>query len=276
MTTPRDATRLGRLAVAMQVRDAVSEPLLVAASIAADDKMLVGASAHGQRMDVIMRYSAEALAVVAPDAGVVEGDHIHVRIENGTATTGVVRSAQLPPRTAVDALAPAPVRDRWFDLVDQLCSIASAQIIGTTQYLDGSRAELAIRYPARNRETEMFLLEGVSQLAEEIGVSAAQRRLWTRMHPELAHGSEIVLTTACTASAISQHFAIGYPITDWAVAMRVATGLVFNDSEAQQVPRTLGQLAGALGSDRLESVELVLGPHEPPDVIVWARVASGS
>ena len=273
MSLQRDATRLARLAVVMQTRDAVVEPLLLAASVSESDTLLVGASAHGRRFDVIMNFTEEAYAAIAPDLPIVAGDHIRVRVDGAT-SVAAVRTGQLAPRAAVDALAPPAVRDAWFDLVEQLCSIADARIIGTTLYVDGSRAEIAIRYPARSRETEMILMEGISQLAEDIGVSDAQRRLWARVHPELGRGSEIVLTTACTQTAVSAHFAISYPITDWAVAMRLAEGLVLNDSEAKQVPKTLGQLAGALGSDRLDSVELVLGPHEPPDVIVWARVAS--
>jgi len=39
------------------------------------------------------------------------------------------------------------------------------------------------------------------------------------------------------------------------------------------VSRRLGELAGALAADQLTGIELVLGPHEPPDLVVWARVA---
>lgn len=259
----------------MQVRDAVVEPLLLAASVAADERMLVGASAHGDRLDVTMRYSDQAYAALGTSRPPLEGDRIHVRIEHGVARVGVTRALQLPPAEAVNAVAPNPLRERWLDLVSQLCAVARAQIVGVTQFVDGSRGEIAIRYPARGREEEFFLIEAITQLAEEIGILAAQRRLWTRIHPQLASGAEIVLTTGCTDTAVSAHFAIAYPIRDWGTATRLGAGVVLNDFEAKQVPTTLGSLAGALGSEQLESVELVLGPHEPPDLVVWARVASG-
>jgi hypothetical protein len=55
--------------------------------------------------------------------------------------------------------------------------------------------------------------------------------------------------------------------------MRLAEGLVLDGQEARQIPVALGHLAGALGSDELRGLELVLGPHEPPEVLVWANIA---
>jgi hypothetical protein len=269
-----DVAQLAHLGLVLKLREATLEPVLAAASKLADAKLLVGASAHGRRLEVVMPYHPDALAVVAPDAAapatatlmriVVDGETMSVAL----ATAG----GNKQPRVAVDELAPAAQRDAWFDLVDQLCSIADARIVGLTRFVDGSRVAIEIQYPQRDRATDFVLMEGIEQLAGDIGVSGAQCKLWRRIHPELGAGNGISLSTSCTPARVSAHFGITYPVTSWEVALRLAEGLVLNDSEAKAVPTNLGQLAGALGSDRLQSLELVLGPHEPPDVIVWARV----
>jgi hypothetical protein len=269
-----DVAQLAHLGLVLKLREATLEPVLAAASKLADAKLLVGASAHGRRLEVVMPYHPDALAAVAPDAAapatatliriVVDGETISVAL--------AMAGGNKQPRVAVDELAPPAHRDAWFDLVDQLCSIADARIVGLTRFVDGSRVAIEIQYPQRDRDTDFVLMEGIDQLAGDIGVSGAQRKLWRRIHPELGAGNGISLSTGCTPARVSAHFGITYSVTSWEVALRLAEGLVLNDSEAKAVPTSLGQLAGALGSDHLQSLELVLGPHEPPDVIVWARV----
>ena len=248
-----DVARIARVALLLRLRDAQITPL-----VAASKELVVGASAHGGRLELVVPASPDAFKAL----GVREepADRLRVRIDGDDVEVLVVRATR-----------DAPTEPAWLDLVEQLCSIASARIL--THARSARRQLLEIGYPARDRDTDAMLIEAIDQLGEEIGISAAQRTLWRRIHPQLGRGSEIVLSTGYT-QAVSPHFGISYPISGWDTALRLAGGLVLNDSESKEVATRLGEVAGALGSDQLTGLELVLGPHEPPDVIVWAKVAS--
>jgi len=248
-----DVARIARVAMLLRLREAQVTPL-----VAASKQLVVGASAHGGRLELVVPASPDAFAAL----GVPEqpADRLRVRVEGDDVEVLVVRATK-----------DGPSEPAWLDLVEQLCSIASARILSHGR--SPRRQVLEIGYPARDRDTDAMLIEAIDQLGEEIGISAAQRTLFQRIHPQLGRGAEIVLATSYT-QAVSPHFAITYPITGWDTAVRLAGGLVLNDSESKDVAKRLGEVAGALGSDQLTGLELVLGPHEPPDVVVWAKVAS--
>lgn len=249
-----DVARIGRVALLLRLRDAQVTPL-----VAASNKLVVGASAHGGRLELVVPASPAAFAAL----GVREepADRLRVRIDGDAVETLVVRATR-----------EAPTEPAWLDLVEQFCSIANARILSRAR--GPERQLLEIFYPARDRDTDAMLIEAIDQLAEDIGITAAQRTLFRRIHPQLGRGSEIAVTTGFLHGAVSAHLGISYPLASWQTALRLAGGLVLNDSEGQEASRRLGEVAGALGSDQLTGIELVLGPHEPPDVVVWANVAS--
>ena len=268
-----DLARVARLGLVMQLRDASFAPISAAAAVAGSS-LLVGASAHGRRLEVVMDYHPDAHRALAPDTAVPTGtDHLRVRIDGEDVEVMFALGGPREPDAAVDELALDAVREPWLELVSQLCSIADAKISGRARSADGQRAMLQITYPARGRDMDAMLIEAISELSDGIGVSPAQRTLFRRIHPELGRGSEIVLTTRTTPTQVSAQLGISYPITEWATAVRLAGGLVFNDSEGKDVSRRLGEVAGAVAADKLAGLEIVLGPHEPPDVVVWARVS---
>jgi hypothetical protein len=249
-----DVARIGRVALLLGMHDARVTPL-----VAASRELVVGASAHGARLELVMPATPEAFAALGVPAR--PADRLRVRVDGDDVEVLVVTATREPPGE------PA-----WLDLVEQFCSIASARI---QSHARGPRRQLLeIGYPARDRQTDAMLIEAIDQLGEDIGISAAQRRLFRQLHPQLGRGAEIVVTTGFTQGAVSVHLGLSYPVTAWETAVRLAGGLVLNDSEGQRVSRRLGEVAGALGSDRLTGLELVLGPHEPPDLVVWAKVAS--
>jgi len=268
-----DVARVSRLALVMQLRDASFAPLALAAAKVGGE-LLVGASAHGRRLEVVMAYEPAAHEVLAPGIAALPGaDQLRVRIDGDDSEVMFGRRTRIEPSAAVDELAPPAVREGWLELVEQMCSIADARITGVARAADGRRGLIQVGYPARDRDTDAMLIEAIDQLGEGIGVSAPQRTLFRRIHPQLGRGAEIVVATRCTETAVSSHFAISYPISAWETAVRLAAGLVLNDSEGKEVSRRLGEVAGALAADQLTGIELVLGPHEPPDLVVWARVA---
>ena len=281
MTTPLDvAARLTRLAIALEMREGVTAPVLAAiAASGGRGDVVVGAAAHGRRMDIVMPWSPAGLAALGGDAAKLPAGvapvGIRARVDGDAVSAAVLaRGGAADPRGAVDELAPPAARAAWFDVVDQFCAIAGGKIGGKTRWLDG-RVALEIRYPARDpaANTDAYLLEAVDQLGAQLGVTAPQRALWQKLHVGF-RGVELALTTACTAGgAVSQVLALAYPLTEWERAVHMAQGTTLDAAEAAKVPRQLGALAGALGSDQLQSVELELGPHEPLEVVVWAKLA---
>lgn len=268
-----DLARVTRLGLVMQLRDATFGPMLAAAAVAGPD-LLVGASAHGRRLEVVMAYSPEAHQALAPGVvAPVGSEQLRVRIDGEDTEIMFARRGPFTPEAAVHEVGTEAVRDSWLELVEQFCSIADAQINGVGRSTDGTRGMIQVTYPSRDRDTDAMLIEAIDQLGEGIGVSAPQRTLFRRIHPELGRGREIVVVTRSTPAAISTQLGISYPVADWPTAVRLAGGLVFNDSEGKDVAKRLGEVAGAIAADQLTGLELVLGPHEPPDVVVWARVA---
>jgi hypothetical protein len=249
-----DVARVARVGLLLRARDAQITPL-----VAASPELVVGASAYGTRIELVVPATPATFAAVGAPAA--PADRLRVRIEGGDAEVFVMRADTM-----------APTEPAWLDLVEQLCSIAGGKIIA--RGASPRRQRLEIRYPARDRQTDAVLIEAIDQLADDVGVTAAQRQLWTRIHPQLGRGAEIVLATGFGGGQISQHLAITYPIAGWDVAVRLAGGLVLTTADSQEASRRLGEVAGILGSDQLTGIELVLGPHEPPDIVVWAKVAS--
>jgi hypothetical protein len=275
VTLFEDVSRLARLGLVLSLRDTALAPALQAAAVAArTTDLLVGASAQSRTFELVLPYHRDALHALAPTLQPPEqpAERIRARVEGDHLFVMLADAGPFDPRTAARS-APAAHRDEWLDLVQQLCSIADGRITGVSRAIDGTRAQLEVRYPARDKATEAMLVEAVTQLGEAIGITDAQRRLWMRIHPQLSRGGEVIVSTGCSQRGVSGHFGITYPISSWQTAVRLAEGLVLNDSEAKEVPRRLGELAGAMAADELTGVELVLGPHEPADVLVWARVA---
>jgi hypothetical protein len=249
-----DVARVARVGLLLRARDAQITPL-----VAATPELVVGASAYGGRIELVVPATPAAFAAVATREQ--PADRLRVRIEGDDTEVFVMR-----------AESSLPTEPAWLDLVEQFCSVAGGKI--TARGASARRQRIEIRYPARDRDTDAILIAAIDQLAEDIGVTAAQRQLWTRIHPQLGHGAEIALATGFGSGQVSQHLAITYPISGWDVAVRLAGGLVLSNADSQEASRRLGEVAGILGSDQLTGIELVLGPHEPPDIVVWAKVAS--
>jgi len=277
VTVIGDAARLTRLGLALKLREVVVEPVLAAVAHSKPSETLVAASAGGRRLDIVMPFDPAALAAVAPDvkidATLAEPDaRLRLRIDGDRLAAGITTPGAIDPDVAVSKLAAEPFRAAWLDLVSQFCSVQHGRIAARTRFVDGSRASIEIRYPARARADDLELIEAIDQLAGDLDVSAAQRKLWRRVHPDLGGGREIAITTSIVVGGISSHLGIVYPITDWSLAVRVAQGLTLDATEAANVPKQLGELAGILDSDTLTSLELVLGPNEPPDLLLWTRL----
>jgi hypothetical protein len=268
-----DVSRVARLGLLLQLGDAEVGPVVLAAS-GAGKGLVVGASAHGGRLEVRMPYRPEAASALAPAGAAIldRADEIRASIAGDQRRVTFVRSGHAEIDAALAEVAPESVREAWAELLTSLCSIANGKITVIGREVDRAAAVIELRYPQRDRDADAMLIEALDELGGGLGISGAQRTLFRRIHPQLGLGAEMVLTTRCTPDGISPTFGVGYPITDWQTAMRLGEGVVLNDSEAKEVPRRLGAVAGVTGAETLLGVEVILGPNEPPDVLVWSPV----
>lgn len=246
------AVRLARLALALRYREADVESVLTAVATGpAHGELLVGASVHGRALEVVVPEH--------PLARADGGDGLRVRVDGDQVERGIVR------------VGPCEMEPAWFDVVDQLCAVGG-QIASRTQW-PGDRVAIAVRYPPRGVDDDMMLAAGFDQLAEDLGATVPQRRLLQKVHPQLGRGDEIAATVRTVGGAMSRSFAVTYPVTSWETALRLGQGTVLSDRDAAEIPTKLGELAGALASDTTTGLELVLGPHEPLEILVWVKLA---
>ena len=104
--------------------------------------------------------------------------------------------------------------------------------------------------------------EILDALAGAAQVSAPQRALIRSVHELLARDQPILVSLAVTAKRLVHRLALRYAGMPWDAALRFVTGLYRGDSAKQ-----LGAFAGAVRAQRVESLEVVLGPTEPP--VAW-------
>jgi hypothetical protein len=266
MTVVDHAARIARLAVVLRLRDAAIDPVIAAvASTPPTDRLLVGASAHGSRLELVMPFYLAAFEKLAPGAVAIKGaDRLWLRIDGDTIEVGTSSEREVDVADVVPA---------WHAILEQMCSICGGRVASRGRWIRTEHDFAFVHYPTRDRAKDQMLMLGLDQLAEDVGVSAPQRKLWQRLHPQTGNGDEISVTTGAVNGQLSNQFAVTYRNISWEQALRLGEGLVLKASEAEQVPAELGQFAGALDADRPHSLELRLGPHEPPDVVVWGQLA---
>jgi hypothetical protein len=134
----------------------------------------------------------------------------------------------------------------------------------------GGSSQLAVRIAHENAD-ERALADTYSRivtLAGELGTSVAQRSLFERVHPILAHGRTTVATLATSLDEVEPTIEVEYPEVPWDIALRVVTGLHAEAAEH------LGALAGATGAAAAASVWLVLGPGRTPLTGVAVELSS--
>lgn len=276
------AGRLGRLAVLLEMRGLRAAPVLAAVASLGDGAgpILVGATALDAAVEVIMPYQAAALAQLVPGLAVPALPALaalHVRLVGSELAVGVQDRPPADVAAAIAGLEAASGPASWEALVSQLCAFAGGQLTRRTRWLGPpGRASLQVDYPARGARDDQIFMLGIEQLAEDVGVTAAQRRLWKRLHPDVGHGAALSVITALDGGAVVARLGLRYPVASWDLALRLADGLAVDPAVGRQVGAGLGSLAGALGSERPLAVELGLGASEPPQVVVWSELATRS
>jgi hypothetical protein len=164
----------------------------------------------------------------------------------------------------------------YIDFVDQLYALAETKRFEQVVTWFGDPPAIGVRIAAAPADDagRRRLLVGISQLAEDQGATAAQVRLLSRIHHELARDRPVGLTIRITPAGLSQGLTVTYAIDSWDTGLRVMQGLTLSDAEVPEIGRRLGQVAGVLDADKPTALSLALGPHEPPGVVVWAELVA--
>ena len=206
---------------------------------------------HVSRIEAATSPGRSALATVAG----ISGGETHLELRTGDPITAAVRwiGARTPDedRALLDALGIS--RDTRDELVDLLGFFTVPR--GTVIARSTGEVELGRVVPRLPPEV-LDALAGAAQ------VSSPQRALIRSVHELLARDQPILVSLAVTSKTLVHRLALRYAAMPWDAALRFVSGLYRGDSAKQ-----LGAFAGAVGAQRVESLEVVLGPTEPP--VAW-------
>ncbi|MCW5805810.1 MAG: hypothetical protein KIT31_25795, partial [Deltaproteobacteria bacterium] len=109
--------------------------------------------------------------------------------------------------------------------------------------------------------------------AADLGCSPAQLRLLDQIHPILAGGRPVWIRCAVAtdvATGLLPGATLTYPGGTLDHALRVVGGLSTTDGASAR----FGAFVGALGADRVRSIELAIGPSDPVRARIGVPVAA--
>ncbi|NVB77091.1 MAG: hypothetical protein HOV81_01730 [Kofleriaceae bacterium] len=237
------------------------ESFFIAVSAFSDRILLLMPSRPGVIQALVPAYSGPELPADALLRAVIDGTQI---------SAGVTITDNRGQRDIVGELVPAAVRDRWLSTVQHMLDLAPSSIMNFTRYLTASAASIAIEYPERAGEIEERFVKGVDELAQRVGVSSAQRALWSTLYPLARTNVALSIATECDARGPRPVLDILYGAATWDRAIDVTNAVLGKTSvAARETAAKLGMIAGAMEIDEPRGLEIVLGAGEHPDVLVW-------
>jgi hypothetical protein len=264
-----DAPFLIRLSQFLAQRGVPSEPVLGAIIAGGTSNVLLAVSTRSPRIDVQLRYTADGLTAVAP---AVVAPEIPPRALLRIITEGVRLGAalvvvgEIPPDAAVDELMPGSTA--WHAIIDAMPT--GGVVNNRTRYLTEARAAIAIEYPARDAPADAALVGAIDALAVRVGLTAAQRATFPKLHPMFGAGVALTVSTECTPTGPTSHLELRYSSTSWDLPIDL-TAAIADVATTRAVAATLGQIAGELGVDELLGVDLVFDAADLPEIVCWMR-----
>ncbi len=259
-----------RLSQFLEERGVPSLPVLTAMGAANTSDVYLAISTRSSRIDVQLPYVTGALAaietaVVPPT--VPPRALLRVITEAEQLRASLVVVGALPTRTAVDELMPGPAADRWQEMLDIMPT--GGKINNRTRYLTEQRAAIAIGYPERDATADVGFVRYVDALAARLGLSAAQRVAFAKLHPMFGPGVAMSVSTESTAAGPAAHLECRYSHSSWDLAIDLTK--VIAPAAALQVASGLGKISGELSLDELVGIELVFDGADEPDVVCWMK-----
>lgn len=253
-------------------RGAPAPAIVAAVERSGTATVYIAASGFSRRIDLLVPYSAEAVAAVAPRIVVVEvpaRSMLRISADGALVSAARVIVGEVSTTEAVDDAGPATARDAWRPIVDQLTALGGA-ISSRTHVLTDPRGAVAVRYPDRDTAADEALQDALMALAARLGVSEPQRAQWRALHAASGAGAAVTVATQCLPGGPTPELGFLYRHTQWDHAITLAT-MVAAAPLARSVAAGFGTLAGMLQSDELSGVEVLLG-GDAIDIVAWTTL----
>lgn len=188
---------------------------------------------------------ATALAVCGPWVEALAGEELELEI---SATSIIARSdeAALPPE--------AP---------DFLTALGELALVGW----DGTMWTSVLEHGNADDAARDATASWIDRVAETLGVTASQRDIAGRLHRSLARGMPIRASLRSQGAAIEPSLTVAWDRVEWQPIQSVLGGFYPRGQGIEKIAR----LSRAIDADSA-TVELVLGPNDPPGVRFAFRV----
>jgi hypothetical protein len=266
-----ETPQLIRLSELLAEREVPVLPVLSALKVPGTSFVYLAISTLSRRIDLLVPFSVGALAEVAPTAvapAIPPRAMLRICCDGDRLGAAMVVVGTIAPGEAIDDVAPPTTREAWVPIVESMAALANGKVTSRTRFFTESRGAIVVGYSAREADAEQHLVRGIDELATRLGVSADQRTMWPKLHAANGPGAGVQVSTTCAATGPTADLGFTYGKTEWDDAIRL-TSMIVDANRAREVAAALGTLSGKLHIDRLQAVEVVLGPGDRPDVVVW-------
>lgn len=252
-----------RLTRLLEERGVPIFPVLEAVNLSGAAVSYLMVSALSLRIDMMVPFTKEALAAVAPSVHPPElPPRAHLKISAlGEALSAHLIIAGAPtPRDAVAELAPSPAaRNQWLALLESLPT--GGKINQRLTSLTDGWSAIAMAYDERDAEAEATFLHEIEPLVRT-------RRAWPELHATLEPGAAVSIATRCAAAGPTSDLGFLYGNGTWDQAVTLC-GLIADAGATRSAAAALGALAAAFDSVGPRAIEIVYADTVPTDVITW-------
>lgn len=149
---------------------------------------------------------------------------------------------------------------------------ALVQLLGADELAavgwDGTVWTYVIAQPNPGDDECEATIARVEQVAEALGVTEPQRRIAATLHRSLARGMASRASVRARAGVVDPHLGLAWDRVEWLPIQHMLSGFYPAIGAAAKI----GRLSRALEVDHA-TVELVLGPTDPPALRISVRLA---
>lgn len=230
--------RLTTLGGLLGIKTSTLLPRLAPLSAACDEHMLVTVTHAFDSLAVSTRVSRALAQPLCPWLDALPGDDLSLVVDAAT-ITAFSDEAALPDGAPAAAAA----------LADDLAALG----------FDGTTWTFA--FDQDNASDTAAVLARIDSLARTCGVTDAQRRIAAELHGGLARGMTSRLSLRAHRDTLEPTLALAWDRVEWTPLQSMLRGFYPRGQGVERVAR----LSRAIDADTA-TVELVLGPSDPPGV----------
>ncbi len=257
---------LARFIRVLDERGIATEPLVAVAQAVGLANVFLGVGTLSGRVQMLVPADADAIAIVAPGVALPERSMLLVSGREGEpVTVGIVIGGPTLARAAVDEVGPEATRLEWLSVIESLVG-TNGVIKNRTRYVGAQRGTITISFLQRSAAGHATLGAELTNVASRLGMPGD----WRRAFDDGGAGSDVSVTTECTAAGLVPRIALRFGPADFDRAIDLAKASVDEDLARNAAVR-MGMLAGGLGVEGARGVEAVFD-QGGTDLVVWLKL----